>query len=284
LLVLALCLYLTLFTWNLRTGYVDKLATHTGLEFTGAVLKPGKWVRDQVVEFWDHYIDLVSVRKRNDELEAQLKEAMFSLAEANEDKAEVLRLRSLLSVSAPAGWERIGARVIAHRLGVQAELESILLDKGYLKGSGVRTPVVTHEGVVGRVFRAGPYTSSVLLLTDPNSRIAVVSQDNRTPGIVVGLGPRSQLEMRYVALNAPLGVGELLVTSGQAGAFPKGLPVARIVSIEYSDISLFQKVMAEPLANLDNLEEVLLIGNTGDVEAFDQQSLDTQQEDDAQKQ
>lgn len=283
-LVLALCLYLTLFTWNLRTGYVDKLATHTGLEFSGAVLKPGKWVRDQVVEFWDHYIDLVSVRKRNDELEAQLKEAMFSLAEANEDKAEVLRLRSLLSVSAPAGWERIGARVIAHRLGVQAELESILLDKGYLKGAGVRTPVVTHEGVVGRVFRAGPYTSSVLLLTDPNSRIAVVSQDNRTPGIVVGLGPRSQLEMRYVALNAPLGVGELLVTSGQAGAFPKGLPVARIVSIEYSDISLFQKVMAEPLANLDNLEEVLLIGNTGDVEAFDQQSLDTQQEDDAQKQ
>ncbi|UZP69092.1 rod shape-determining protein MreC [Desulfovibrio mangrovi] len=282
--VLVLCLYLTLFTWNLRTGYVDRLATHTGLEFVGAVLKPGKWIQVQVAEFWEHYIDLVGVRKRNDELEAQLKEVMFDLAEANEDKAEVIRLRSLLSVSAPAGWERIGARVIAHRLGVQAELESILLDKGYLKGAGVRTPVVTHEGVVGRVFRAGPYTSSVLLLTDQNSRIAVVSQENRTPGIIVGQGPRSQLEMRYVALNAPLGVGELLVTSGQAGAFPKGLPVARIVSIEYSDISLFQKVMAEPLANLDNLEEVLLIGNTGEVEAFDQQSLDSRQEDDGEKQ
>lgn len=234
----------------------------------------------QVVEFWDHYIDLVGVRKRNDELEAQMKEALYDVAGAREDKAELTRLRALLSISAPAGWERIGARVIAHRLGAQAELESILLDKGYLRGAGVRTPVATHEGIVGRVFRAGPYTSSVLLLTDPNSRIAVTSQDNRTPGIVVGVGPRALLEMRYVSLNAPLTVGELLVTSGQAGAFPKGIPVARIVSIEYSDISLFQKVMAEPLANLDNLEEVLLLGNNMDADSFDEQPHNDKQNED----
>lgn len=275
-----LFLYLSLFTWNLRTGYVDSLATHTGLEFVGAVLKPGKWLRLQVVGFWDHYIDLVGVRKQNDELEARIKEAQFAVAAAKEDQAELARLRALLSISAPAGWERIGARVIAHRVGALAELESVLLDKGYLRGAGVRTPVVAHDGVVGRVFRAGPYTSSVLLLTDPNSRIAVLSQDHRTPGIIVGQGPRQMLELRYVALNAPLAVGELLVTSGQAGAFPKGLPVARIASIEYSDISLFQKVMAEPLANLDNLEEVLLVGKTVDLQVFEEQAHDGPEEDD----
>jgi len=276
--VLVLFLYLSLFTWNLRTGYVDRLATHTGLEFVGAVLKPGKWLRLQVVEFWDHYIDLVGVRKRNDELEAQMREILFAVAGAKEDQAELARLRELLSIAPPTGWERIGARVIAHRLGSQAELESVLLDKGYLDGASVHTPVVAYDGAVGRVFRAGPYTSSVLLLTDPNSRIAVLSQDNRTPGIIVGLGPRHQLEMRYVSLNAPLAVGELLVTSGQAGAFPKGLPVARIVSIEYSDISLFQKVMAEPLTNLENLEEVLLVGNTAEVQPFEEKPHDSRQE------
>jgi len=254
-----LFLYLSLFTWNLRTGYVDTLATHIGLEFVGAVLKPGKWVKRQVAGFWDHYIDLVDVRRRNDELEAQVREALAALAEAREDEAELVRLRALMSLSPPSGWEKLGARVIAHRLGLQAELESIVLGKGYLQGASVRSPVVTHEGVVGRVFRSGPYTSTVLLVTDPNSRIAVVSQDNRTPGIIVGSGPRNLLELRYVSQNAPLSVGEMLVTSGQAGTFPKGLPVARIVSIEYSDLSLFQRVMAEPLANLDNLEEVLLV-------------------------
>ncbi len=254
-----LFLYLSLFTWNLRTGYVDSLAAHVGLEFVGTILKPGKWVRQQVVEFWDHYIDLVDVRRRNDELEASLREAMFAVAAVREDEAELQRLRALLTLAPPEGWARLGARVIAHRLGLQAELESILLDKGYLQGGDVRTPVVTHRGVVGRVFRAGPYSSSVLLVTDPNSRIAVLSQNTRTPGVVMGTGARRLLEMRYVSINAPLAVGELLVTSGQAGAFPKGLPVARVVSIEYSDLSLFQKIMVEPLADLENLEEVLLL-------------------------
>lgn len=228
------------------------------------MLKPGKWASRQVTEFWTHYINLVDVRRHNDELKRQLEEITFQLTQTREEAAELGRLQHLLSLRPPDGWDRIGARVISHRLGMQAALESIMLDKGYLMGGGADTPVVTHEGVVGRVLRAGPYTATVLLLTDQTSRMAVVSQHNRTSGIIVGNGPRQLLELRYVPLNAPLEEGELLITSGLGSAYPKGLPVARIVSIEHSDISLFLNVKATPLANLETLEEVLLLRDSQD--------------------
>lgn len=262
--VLVLFVYLGLFTWNLRTGQLDTLAAHTGLEFTGLVLKPGKWLSSQVTGFWNHYIHLVDVRRHNDELQAQLHEAAFQLAKAKEEEAELKRLRGLLTLSPPTRWERIGARVIAHRLGAQAALESIMLNKGYMGGGAAHTPVVTHMGVVGRILRAGPYTSSALLITDASSRVAVISRDNRIPGILTGNGPRAMLQLKYIPLNAPLAEGEFLLTSGLGGAFPKGLPIARIVSIEHSDISLFLTVNAEPLASLDGIEEVLLLKEVSD--------------------
>ena len=246
----------------MRTGAVDHFSASTGLEFTGAVLKPGKWVVRSTTDLWDHYIYLQGVQRENDELQTRVKELSFALAEAREDVAELKRLRALLQLSPPSLWGRVGARVLSYRIGVQAELDSILLDKGFTDGASKDTPVVTHEGVVGRIVKSGPTTASALLLTDLNSRIAVISTKNRTPGLLVGSGTRDELHLKYVPINAPLEEGELLVTSGLAGAYPKGLPIARIVSITHSDISLFQSVKAVPLASLNKLEEVILLQST----------------------
>jgi rod shape-determining protein MreC len=251
--------YLGLYTWNLRTGVLDNAASHTGLEFAGAVLKPGEWVHRSAVDFWEQYLYLVDVRQQNERLAAQVKDLSFELAKAREEQQELLRLRALNGFSAPAEWERVGARIIAQRLGSEAALDSIMLNKGYLQGAGSNTPVVTHKGVVGRIMRAGPFTATVQLITDPASRIAVLGSASRTPGILMGTGARSELVLRFVPLNAQLEEGETLITSGLAGAYPKGLPVARIVRIEHSDISLFQTVHAVPLAGIDRLEEVLLL-------------------------
>ncbi|MFV0421490.1 rod shape-determining protein MreC [Oleidesulfovibrio sp.] len=252
-------MYLGLYTWNLRTGFLDDAASHTGLEFAGAVLKPGEWIHRNAVDFWANYIYLIDVREQNEQLAAKVKELSFELAQAREEEQELLRLRALNGFSAPAEWERVGARIIAQRLGSEAALSSIMLNKGYLQGAGSNTPVVTHTGVVGRIMRAGPFTATVQLITDPSSRVAVLGRDSRTPGILMGTGPRSELVLRFVPLNAKLEEGEILVTSGLAGAYPKGLPVARIKRIEHSDISLFQTVHATPLANIERLEEVLLL-------------------------
>ena len=255
----ALLLYLSLYTWNLRTGHLDAFSENTGLEFVGLVLKPGKWVKNQVVDFWDRYIYLIGVRQENEELKQQVSHLTSELNRFREEAKEAMRLRDLLSLAPPEKWSASGARVMAHRLGPHAALETLLVDKGYRSGAEQNDPVVTHQGVVGRILRDSAHLSTVLLLTDPNSRIPVRGRTHRTTGILAGGGQNEPLEVLYIPLNAPLEQGEILITSGLAGIFPQDLPAAKIISIERSDISLFQTVRAEPLLDLKSLEEVLFL-------------------------
>ena len=119
--------------------------------------------------------------------------------------------------------------------------------------------MLTPDGLVGRVIRVGASVSSALLVTDPNSRVPVLGRKHRSVGILFGQGPKNELILRYANQNAPLEAGEVLVTSGQARIFPKGLPVARVTRVDRSEIDLHLFVTARPLVDLDRLEEVLLL-------------------------
>jgi rod shape-determining protein MreC len=252
-----LFLYLGLFTWNQRTNLPDKISVEFGLELTGTILKPAVWLWDHVEYFYTRYVDLVGVREENEQLRGERETLRREAAEAAEERAELRRLRALLSLPDMDVWKPVGARVISGRIGPNAALESIIINRGYLSGGAVGTPVATNTGIVGRVLRASADTATVLLLTDPGSRIAVLSQDTRTPGILVGRGTRLTPEMLYAAPNT-VRPGEILVTSGLDRAYPKGIPAARVVSVE-TDSSRFQNVPAEPLIDVKRLEEVLLL-------------------------
>ncbi len=261
LLILAfgLLLYLTIYSWNQRTHFLDKAVTNTGLEASGLVIKSVLFVQDCVSETWKKYIDLISVHEENELLKKQLSEAKINLFLNNEDYAELIRLRKILTLSPPKEWEMQGARVLAGRMGSNAVLATIIIDHGYITGAIPGTPVMTQEGIIGRVFRSGPTTATILLLTDPVSRIAVVSQKNRVQGIIVGSGTTTPLEMQFVSNNSSVMPGEILVTSGLDEAFPKGIPVAKVVKIKTSDLSPFQSIQAVPLANTSNIEELVLL-------------------------
>ena len=257
--VILLFLYLGLFTWNQRTGSLDELSVNIGLELVGAALKPAIWLYDRTGEFYTRYFDLVSVREENEQIKKQMTEMRAELGQLAENQAELKRLRKLLSLPNPEIWNPLGARVIAGRIGPNAVLESVTISRGYLSGGAPGTPVATELGIVGRVLRASPNTSIVLLLTDPDSRIAVLSQDTRTPGILAGRSTRLPMEMRFVTRNYTVHPGEILVSSGLDGAYPKGIPVARVASVAPSDFSQFQNILAEPLVDIERLEEVVLL-------------------------
>ena len=262
--VILLFLFLGLFTWNQRTGLLDALTVNVGLEATGAVLKPVIWLYDQVYGFYARYIDLVGIREENDLLKAEADRMRGELRILAEDQAELRRLRTLLSLQDADVWQPVGARVIAGRLGPNAALESVTISRGYLSGGAPGTPVITNLGVVGRVLvgrvlRASPNTATVLLLTNPGSRIAVLSQQTRTPGILTGRSTRLPMEMRFVTRNYTVHPDEVLITSGRDGAYPKGIPVAKVLSVAPSDFSPFQSILAEPLVDMERLEEVLLL-------------------------
>ncbi|MEG2173251.1 MAG: rod shape-determining protein MreC [Desulfovibrionaceae bacterium] len=264
--VIVLFIYLGTYTWNQRTGFLDNLATQLGLETVGAVLKPVTLFRSTVENFWDKYFDLVSVREENERLKTDIIAIHAQIVQAGEDRAEAERLRKLLSMPPDEQWRSVGARVLAGRMGPNSVLETVTINRGYLAGGLPGTPLATELGLVGRVLRASATTATALLLTDPGSRIAVLSQNTRAPGVLSGRGARHPLEMRFVARNSEVETGELLVTSGLDGVYPKGIPVARVVSVAPSDYSQFMSVLASPLVDVDRLEEVLLLERSVDAQ------------------
>ena len=258
-----LILFLGMYSWNQRTRTLDDFAANIGLELSGAVLKPMRYIQDVGTGFWERYFDLVGVREDNERLQARVADLESRLLANGEDLAELKRLRALVQLPVDASWRPLGARVLAGRMGPNAVLDSITISRGYTTGGRPGTPLVTHLGLVGRVLRASAHTATALLLTDPGSRIAVFSQNSRALGILAGQGTGRRLEVNFVQRDANVKQGEVLITSGLDGKYPKGIPVARVLSVAPSDYTQFMAIYAEPLVDLQHLEEVLLLEPTG---------------------
>lgn len=259
-----LILFLGMYSWNQRTRHLDDLATDIGLELTGVVLKPLRAIEDTVSSVWNRYFDLINVRTENLELQAKVEELEARLLAHSEDLAELKRLRTLLQLPVDTSWRPLGARVLAGRMGPNAVLDSIVINRGYANGGRPGTPLVTHQGLVGRVLRASAHSATVLLITDPGSRIAVFAQETRAMGILRGSGIGRPLEVNFVERGSNVSAGEMLITSGLDGKFPKGIPVARVISVAPSDYTQFMAVEAETMVDLRHLEEVLLLEPTDD--------------------
>jgi rod shape-determining protein MreC len=255
----AVVVYFGLYTWNAKTGYVDRFVAVVGLDGAGSIFRPGRALERGLREAWERYIYLVGVRQENENLRAQVAELTEEVARLREAAAEARRLRGLLAMPDVAGWQRQGARVVAHRPSPGAVLESLIVDVGRAQGVAEDMPVQTPGGLLGRIWRAGRAFSQVLLVADPLSRVPVVSQERRVPGVVCGQGSGVALEVRYVAVGQPVAVGEILVTSGLDGAFPRGIPVARITAVRSEDGALFQRVEAQPLVDAEVVEEVVVL-------------------------
>jgi rod shape-determining protein MreC len=258
-LVAGLFVYLSLYTWNLRSGHLTRLSTYSGLDSVGTVLRPGKWLGLKSGDFIERYVDLVGLKQQNEALEAEVKALRLENMTLRERAEATARVEKLLGFPDPPEWKREGARVIAQRVGPTAILETILVDRGKNTGAVEDTPVLAVEGVVGRIYKAGLTVATVLLLTDPSSRIAVVGRDNRAAGVVYGMGAGEKLVVKYVGFTSTLEPGETLVTSGMDGVFPKGLPVARVTAVKREEGTLFMDVQAEPMVDIPHLEEVLLL-------------------------
>lgn len=259
----ALVLFLAMYSWNRRTRALDDLAANIGLEISGTVLGPMRTVQDKFGKFWERYFELVDVRGENLRLKEEIKTLESRLLAQGEDLAELKRLRELVQLPIDVRWRPLAARVLAGRIGPNAVLESIIISRGYINGARPGVPLVTNNGLVGCVLRASAHASTALLITDPGSRVAVFGQDSRASGILKGHGMGKPLEVDFVQRDVSLKNGEILVTSGLDNKYPKGLPVARVSNVAPSDYTQFMAVSAEPLVDLQHLEEVLLLEKSG---------------------
>ena len=123
-------------------------------------------------------------------------------------------------------------------------------------------PVLTTDGLVGRISSVGYTRSQVILMGDPNCRVSALVEDPaQDTGILSASGPldSSLADLTYLAGSADLKPGQAVVTSGIGGVFPKGIPVGQIVDVGSVDFGLYTQARVKLSANLGSLEDVLVI-------------------------
>jgi rod shape-determining protein MreC len=200
------------------------------------------------------YLFLVRTERENRRLRSEVGQLRLENQITNELLSENERLRAAL------GFRKLNppSSVVVQVIGKESSPSSstITVNKGSADGLSRDLPVVTPDGVVGRVHAVLSGTARVQLLTDPGSTIAVRVQRNREEGLLEGKLDRCAL--KYVSFYVDVQEGDLLVTSGLDGIYPKGLPVATVTKVRKHEASSFQTVYAEPVVRISRLEEALV--------------------------
>jgi rod shape-determining protein MreC len=206
------------------------------------------------------YVDLVHVRGENERLRRDNSRLRAELVEARRGAAESLRLGRLLELRNAVASETVAARVIAVDTSPYFRIARVTLDRG--EGAMVRgMPVITPEGVVGRIDRVAGTTADVQLAVDPRFALDVFLPRTRGRGVLRGKagenGYRSTIE--YLMRGEEAQEGDLVVTSGLGGNFPRDLPVGRITRVASRGTGLYQDVEVTPEVDFVRLAEVLVV-------------------------
>jgi rod shape-determining protein MreC len=206
------------------------------------------------------YLGLIHVKDENERLRRENEELRAQLLALSLQKSRGERLERLLELRAEVMAETAAARVVGVETSPQFRVVRVRLDRG---GTEVRPgmPVLAPTGVVGRIARTvGPY-SDVILLVDPRSSIDVVLPRTGSRGVIKGRPgeDRYRCRIEYVARQDEVQVGDLVVTSGLGGLFPRDLPVGKVVRVEKKAYGLYQDVEVEPAVDFGKLREVLIV-------------------------
>lgn len=209
-----------------------------------------------VVGIWSHYVALTDVAKENTELHTNLNLLKTKLLDYEEKQQEIVRLRELLGFA----QHFQGTHVVGEVIGTRSypSFKTIRISKGKRDSVKVGMPVVTAEGVVGRVIRTGQKFADVHLLIDSNFNLDVLLQRTRVRGVLKGADSHCVLKLNR---RAEVRIGDTLVTSGIIGGFSKGLPIGRVVRISYESDNISQTITVEPWTNFDRIEEVIVLQN-----------------------
>jgi len=255
--VAAVCL--TLLTLQMR-GYAAGASDAVALVTTPiqtALARAGRGA----VGVWDTYLDWKRVRADNRRLRAESERLRVEALRVDETLEENKRLRRLLALKEALPFETLSGEVIAREWG--GWMRSLTVNRGRGDGVARLTAVIAPEGLVGRVVEARTGASIVQVLTDPASTVGAHVTRTRTPGIVEG-DPRSTLRFKYMARDgAGIRVGDLVVTSGHGGLFPRGVPIGRVRAIDDRGSALFHYAHLTPAVDFARIGEVLLLTGEG---------------------
>jgi rod shape-determining protein MreC len=209
------------------------------------------------VGLWSLYVDWKGVRVENRRLRDEMRRMRVEALWVTEATEENRRLRRLLELRNRLPVATLTGEVIGREWG--GWVRSLTVNRG--RGDDVKrlTAVISPDGLVGRIVEVRAGASIVQVLTDPSSTVGAHSVRTRTPGIVEG-EPRGTIRFKYMARDgAGLAVNDIIVTSGQGGVFPRGVPIGRVRAIDDRGSALFHYALLAPIVDFARVDEVLFV-------------------------
>jgi rod shape-determining protein MreC len=202
------------------------------------------------------YLDLINIKKENQDLKAKNAELITRIQEMAELAKENDRLNSLFEFKNRSQMQLIAARVMSRDL--LSDHDTLQINKGTSHGLKDGMAVISTEGVVGHIFKAELFSAQVLLLSDRYSVVDGLISRSRARGIVEGKNS-STISFRYVEKSEDVQVGDLIVTSGLDNIFPKGFPIGKVESVENKSYAVSLRIEITPAVNPTKVEEVFII-------------------------
>ena len=254
--VALLALALILLSYSLKhetgTGFVKKIVLEAAAPVHSVLSLAVKSVSDA----WLRYVFLVGLQQDNRDLKKKIDELKAELILYHEGYLESQRLKKLLALKDSYNYHFVAAQVIAKEPAALSRI--IMINKGSAHGLKAGMPVIAPPGLVGRLTDVSWHVSKVLLFIDESSNIDAILQGPRTQGIIRGVGSRG-CELRYILKNQDVKEGEVVVSSGIGGVFPKGLLIGVVSGVVKHDTGLFLKISVTPFVDFSKLEEVLIL-------------------------
>jgi len=210
---------------------------------------------------WNHYFSLVATAKENDRLKKALGYAEADRNQWQEMEFANYRLRKLLRFKKNTSNRVIAAEVTGR--DPSSWFKAVIIDKGKSDGLAKGMPVIIPEGIAGHIAEVTSHYAKVILVFDQNSAVDAFVQRTRARGIVKGEST-GRCVLKYVLQKHDILVGDIVVSSGWDGVFPKGLRIGYVSEVVKRTSGIFQEIKVTPYVDFDKLEEVLVILNPPD--------------------
>jgi len=225
-----------------------------------AVMSPFQWgitaVAGGVSGLWDSYLNIYGVKNENRELREEVNLLRAEVQELREELFRAGRLEEFAAYRSETGLIGTVARVIGE--SPDPWTRTIIVNCGHEEGVKRGSPVIIPDGLVGRVIEVAKHSSVVRLIVDRSSRVPVIVSRSRARAILEGENSGT-CQLKYLDRTQDVLEGDVIITSGLAGTYPRGVEIGAVTRVIKKTYGLYQYAKVLPQAPLNNLEDVLIL-------------------------
>lgn len=226
----------------------------------GDIVNPLVYYSDMATRFvkdiYRSYMDLIGLKNKYDKILVEKKVLHFENMLLKEKLSEYERLKKLLNYKEIYNLETVACNVIGR--SIDGYMKYILIDRGSIDGIEVNDPVISYDGLVGKITEVYRKSAKVICILNVSSNTSVINFKTRTVGILHGDGLGS-LSVEYYIKSDNVTVDDIFVTSGLGKIYPKGIPVGSVEKVEINPSGLFRRIWVKSFVDFYKLENVLIV-------------------------